>query len=198
MRLLSCAFQTHFLPTVVLMIFLLSCYCARSISAIETDMLGEYSGQCPGLVNDKPCNVDGYVGSDVLYEDEYVRVWNFTLAPGESTSMHRHDYDYHFVAIHPTQLEVYGENGSRLFDFRAEGVLGFKINGQYLEPIGGLELPWPVPRIHSAKNIGDSYYYEILFETKRNDDSSKNKRTAMDMMIAPFKHMFAKHSDDEL
>jgi hypothetical protein len=52
----------------------------------------------------------------VIYEDDTVRVWNLTLVPGETMTnyMHSHDcFDYHFVAIQPTQLEVYG-------DFRAE------------------------------------------------------------------------------
>lgn len=79
--------------------------------------------------------------------------------------MHRHDYNYHFVAIQPSQLEVYGEDGLRLFDFRAEGVLAFRVKGDFLEPVG-MELPWPVPRIHSAKNIGDTLYHEILYESK--------------------------------
>jgi hypothetical protein len=59
----------------------------------------------------------------VIYEDDTVRVWNLTLVPGETMTnyMRSHDcYDYPFVAIQPTQLEVYGEDGSRLFDFRAE------------------------------------------------------------------------------
>lgn len=88
--------------------------------------------------------------------------------------MHRHDFDYHFVAIKPTQLEVYGEDGSRLFDFRAEGVLGFKVAGDFLEPIG-IELPFPVPRVHSAKNIGDDDYYEILYESKVNVQSQEHQ-----------------------
>ena len=105
------------------------------------------------------------LGSSVIFEDESVRIWNFTLAPGESTSLHRHDYDYHFVAIAPTQLKVWGEDGSRLFDFRAEGVLAFNVVGDYLEPVG-IELPFKVPRVHVAKNIGDSVYNEIIFESK--------------------------------
>ena len=84
--------------------------------------------------------------------------------------LHPHDYDYHFVAIKPTQLEVYSENGSRLFDFRAEGTIGFKISGKFLKPIG-IDLPWPVPRVHLAKNIGPDDYYEILFESKHTTDS---------------------------
>ena len=43
------------------------------------------------------------------------------------TSMHRHDLDYTFVVIKPSQLEVFGENGDRLFDFWAEGTKAFKI-----------------------------------------------------------------------
>mmetsp|Transcript_20371 Transcript_20371/g.30007 ORF Transcript_20371/g.30007 Transcript_20371/m.30007 type:complete len:170 (-) Transcript_20371:1579-2088(-) len=135
-----------------------------SATAIDTDKLGE-PNDCSCDIDGKPCDVDGYVGSHVIYEDDDVRVWNFTLAAGEMTSMHKHDYDYHFVAIKPTQLEVYGEDGLRLFDFRAEGVLGFKVVGEFLEPIG-IELPFPVPRVHSAKNIGDGDYYEILYESK--------------------------------
>jgi hypothetical protein len=114
----------------------------------------------------------------VIYEDHLVRIWNFTLAPGDSTSMHRHDFNYHFVAIAPTQLEVYGEDGSRLFDFRAEGALGFKIKGDFLEPIG-VDLP-PVPRVHAAKNIGRTVYQEILFESKVPIDACDSTATATD------------------
>ena len=55
---------------------------------------------------DQKCTVDGYVGSYVMIENESQRIWNFTLEPGEMTSMHRHDFDYSFVAIKPSQLEV--------------------------------------------------------------------------------------------
>jgi hypothetical protein len=123
----------------------------------------------------------------VIYDDANVRIWNFTLSPGEMTSMHSHDHDYYFVAIQPTQLEVWGEDGSRLFDFRAEGTLGknvwlclcivdivlmknhwagFRVEGDFLVPTN-VELPFPVPRVHAAKNIGPTPYYELLFETKK-------------------------------
>jgi len=116
---------------------------------------------------DKNCIVDSYIGTKVIYEDALVRVWNFTLAPGEMTSMHRHDNDYHFVVIQPTQLEVWGEDGSILFDFRAEGTLGFNVEGEFLVPASKqTKMAHPVPRIHAAKNIGPNTYNEILFERK--------------------------------
>ena len=117
------------------------------------------------------CVIDGFVGTKVIYEDAQVKVWNFTLAPGETTSMHRHDCSYHFVAIQPTELEVYGASGARLFSFQAQGTLGFSIEGEELvqdAPVGSDESfrPIRVPRIHAARNIGAANYYEILFESK--------------------------------
>ena len=41
--------------------------------------------------------------------------------------MHRHDFDYTFVVIEPSHLEVFGEDGKRLFDFWAEGTKAFRI-----------------------------------------------------------------------
>lgn len=129
-------------------------------AAIPSEDLGEPKPCAPG----QDCEIDGFVGSKVIFEDEMVRVWNFTLPPGGMTSLHRHDLDYHFTAITPTQLEVYDQHGKRLFDFRAEGTMGFKVKGEFLEPTVGT-LP-PTPRTHSALNIGSNDYYEILTEQK--------------------------------
>lgn len=111
------------------------------------------------------CSVDGYVGSYVMIENDHQRIWNFTLRPGEMTSMHRHDFDYSFVAIKPSRLEVYGENGDKLFDFWATEA-SLRVNGDFLEPTGQEKLPYKVPRVHAARNIGTETYHEILFESK--------------------------------
>ena len=119
------------------------------------------------------CPVDGYVGSHVILEDELQRVWNFTLLPGQMTSMHRHDFDYSFVAVTPSRLEVFGEDGERLFDFWATGA-AFRVVGDFLEPTGGATLPWKVPRVHAARNIGTNIYHEILFENKHSTNVSSS------------------------
>ena len=125
----------------------------------------------------RPCTVDGYVGSHVILEDELQRVWNFTLLPGQMTSMHRHDYDYSFVAVSPSRLEVFGEGGERLFDFWATGA-AFKVVGDFLEPTGGATLPWKVPRVHAARNIGTNVYHEILFENKHSTNASSSSSSS--------------------
>ena len=120
-----------------------------------------YSG--PGAP--ETCSVDGYVGSYVMIENDHQRIWNFTLRPGEMTSMHRHDFDYSFVAVKPSRLEVYGEDGEKLFDFWATEA-SLRVNGDFLEPTGEEKLPYKVPRVHAARNIGTETYHEILFESK--------------------------------
>ena len=60
------------------------------VAAIPSEDLGHGPKPCaPG----QECEMDGFVGSRVIFEDEMVRVWNFTLKPGGMTSLHRHDLE---------------------------------------------------------------------------------------------------------
>lgn len=67
--------------------FLLLRLLDRTGTAIPSEDLGEPKPCAPG----QDCEIDGFVGSRVIFEDEMVRVWNFTLPPGGMTSLHRHD-----------------------------------------------------------------------------------------------------------
>lgn len=44
------------------------------------------------------------VGSKVLFENAKVRVWDFTLEPGEWSEWHRHEHDYVIVYATDAQL----------------------------------------------------------------------------------------------
>ena len=52
-------------------------------------------------------HVSDQIGSEVLFENDRVRVWELTLQPGESSPRHRHTSDYLFVQITPTVVEVH-------------------------------------------------------------------------------------------
>lgn len=135
--------------------------------AFSSTQISDVSIPCNMDINGGLCEVDSYVGSTIIYEDDRVRIWNFTLPPGKMTSMHRHDLDYHFVAIIPSQLEVWSEDGIALYNFRAEGTLGFTVQGDFLVPVhASPDLPSLIPRTHAAKNIGLSVYNEIIYEQK--------------------------------
>ena len=41
----------------------------------------------------------GPIASEVVYEDEHVRIWTHHLEPGEAGPLHRHDLDYVIVDV---------------------------------------------------------------------------------------------------
>ena len=51
------------------------------------------------------------VGTKLIFENERVRVWEFTLQPGESIEAHHHDHDYFFYPIEGGTLEVTRADG---------------------------------------------------------------------------------------
>jgi len=119
----------------------------------------------------------------MFWQDEFTKVWNMTLPPGEMAKMHTHNYDYTFVVSEPSQLAVWGAGGDFLFEFRAQGSLSFFVRDQMLEPAPGTELPWVLPRTHCVKNIGDSTYREILIEHKATTNKTGLQLAAIKLAV---------------
>jgi quercetin dioxygenase-like cupin family protein len=89
------------------------------------------------------------VGTKMIFENEKIRVWEFTLEPGESVDSHRHDHDYFFYPIEGGTLEVARESGVTRIDLKA-GEVYFRKSGD----------------THAAKNVDDHRYHEVLVELK--------------------------------
>jgi quercetin dioxygenase-like cupin family protein len=89
------------------------------------------------------------VGSKLIFENEKVKVWEFTLAPGEAIESHRHDHDYFFYAIEGGTLEVTRESGVTQATLDP-GKVYYRSKGD----------------THAARNIGPTRYHEILVELK--------------------------------
>jgi quercetin dioxygenase-like cupin family protein len=39
------------------------------------------------------------VGTKLVFENERIRVWEFTLQPGETIEAHKHEHDYFFYPL---------------------------------------------------------------------------------------------------
>lgn len=89
------------------------------------------------------------VGSKLIFENERVKVWEFTLAPGEVVESHRHDHDYFFYPIEGGTLEVTRASGTTQATLEV-GQVYYREKGD----------------THAAKNIGTGRYHEILVELK--------------------------------
>jgi quercetin dioxygenase-like cupin family protein len=89
------------------------------------------------------------VGTKLIFENERVKIWEFTLQPGETTGLHTHQHDYFFYPIEGGTLEV----------TRASGITQatLDVGKVYYRSKGDT---------HDACNIDGHRYHEILVELK--------------------------------
>lgn len=104
--------------------------------------------------------VYGDVGTKKLYEDERCIVWEFRLAPGEISSVHKHERDYIMlilggdrIAAHFSEdsVGVYEEHAGKTYKGDVTpGVVKFGAKGS----------------IEAAENIGTQEYLNYVIEFK--------------------------------
>ena len=111
----------------------------------------------------------GKLGTEKLFENDQVEVWNFELAPGEETEMHTHERAYMWYCIQGGTLTVIDENDNdvgSLGSVKAGDVYSFKVeDGDIVvltEPGKGVRFPAK----HKARNIGTTTYREVMVEYK--------------------------------
>lgn len=98
----------------------------------------------------------GGVGSKVLFENDRVRVWELTLAPGEESPVHRHEHDHLLIQIAGDRIAVVPEpdTQSRYKDYLEAPVRPGEVA---FVRRGGIE---------TARNVGAQPYREIIVELK--------------------------------
>jgi quercetin dioxygenase-like cupin family protein len=112
-------------------------------------------GQTGGHAENNPSLFEGRagvmqdIGTRMIFENERVRVWEFTLEPGEGIEAHHHHHDYFFYPIEGATLEVTRASGTTRLTLAA-GEVYFRKGGD----------------THAAKNIDDHRYHEVLVELK--------------------------------
>jgi beta-alanine degradation protein BauB len=116
--------------------------------ADEIAVANEYAPQ-----GQTPPGDPGEVGTKLLYENERVKVWEFTLQAGEMIPMHTHLMDYLFHVYEGGTLEVTyppeSEAPPRKIDLKAGDVRFVKKGGR-----------------HAARNVSERPYVEVLVELK--------------------------------
>jgi hypothetical protein len=98
----------------------------------------------------------GPIGTEVVFENDRVRVWEMRLAPGEASAVHRHDLDYLLVLLEGDRIAAEPEpdtSGAFTEYLEAEVAPGAVV---YVNR-GGIE---------TAKNVGNEPYREIIIELK--------------------------------
>jgi quercetin dioxygenase-like cupin family protein len=52
------------------------------------------------------------IGTELVFEDEHVRVWRIVLEPGEEAPMHTHELDYTSVSVEGDVIERLNADGT--------------------------------------------------------------------------------------
>jgi len=97
----------------------------------------------------------GDVGTQLLYEDDDVRMWEMSLAPGESSDLHHHEHDY-ILCI---------DSGDLVAGIMPEGAPMDFFVGKV--PPQGNTVRVPKGGTEWALNVGEKTYHEILIELKK-------------------------------
>ena len=99
----------------------------------------------------------GDIGTNVLFEDDAVRVWRLKLAPGEESPVHRHELDHLLIQIRGDRIAVIPEPDSE---------------GPFTEELAADVVPGAVVHVRRggverARNVGNEPYLEVIVELKR-------------------------------
>lgn len=97
----------------------------------------------------------GNVADHVLFEDDDVRIWEMTLAPGAHTDLHHHQHDYYLVILSGDLVAGIPPKSSGMDPFVGKIP---EAGNTVRVPKGGTE--W-------ALNVGKQVYHEILIELKK-------------------------------
>ena len=98
---------------------------------------------------------NGRIGTDLVFENNLVRVWHMTLAPGEKMSVHRHVLTYFWTAVTPGRFLQRTYDGTTYESDYEAGLTHFYDVGE-----GEFAL-------HNLENVGDTKMIFCAVELKR-------------------------------
>jgi len=111
----------------------------------------------------------GKLGTEKMFENDQVSVWNFEIAPGEETEMHTHERNYMWYAIQGSTVQVLDENDNDLgsLEIQTGDVYSFKVEDGDIVVLSESSKGVRFPAKHKARNIGATTYREVMVEYKQ-------------------------------
>jgi len=92
------------------------------------------------------------VGTELLFENDSVRVWSMELAPGETSPVHRHQIDYLIAYVTPSRISLIRDGVVVQTDDFKDGYV------QYIHV--------PQPIVHQITNAARAGHRQLIVELK--------------------------------
>lgn len=110
-----------------------------------------------------PGGIVAEIATKKLFENDKIAVWEMVLEPGESSGVHTHSNSYLFYVLEGATCEVLDKEGQSCGALTMEPGFTMFFQMQGKELIAG---DFRIPLTHSARNIGETRFREILVESK--------------------------------
>lgn len=91
------------------------------------------------------------IGTELVFEDEHVRVWRIVLEPGEEAEFHTHHLDYTAISI----------EGDRIARVNGDGTVD-----QITVRPGAFTRWHQSTRQHGLRNVGSRRFANVIVEVK--------------------------------
>ena len=93
----------------------------------------------------------GDIATDVLFENDNVKIWNLVVNPGDASDWHMHKRDYVTIVVEGAGLTVEYDDGTSEDSPSGPGV--WRYHGEH--------------KIHRVINNTDTRYVNVLVELKK-------------------------------
>ncbi len=91
------------------------------------------------------------IGTELVFEDDSVRIWRIDLAPGENAGWHTHHLDYTSIVVEGDVIERPNADGS----------------ADRIEVTPGQIMRWNQGTLrHALRNIGAKRFRNVIIEVK--------------------------------
>lgn len=97
---------------------------------------------------------DNPIGTELVKDDENVRIWRISLEPGEEAPWHTHYLDYTSIVLEGSMLERYNGDGT---------------TDRYEVKPGDLMRLYEGSTRHALKNVGNGRFSNIIIEIKEKE-----------------------------
>jgi quercetin dioxygenase-like cupin family protein len=102
-------------------------------------------------------NPSGPIGTEVIFENDQVRVWDMKVAPGGKKAWHHHKLDYVIINVTGGKIELENVDGHTI-------IADDKVGGVIWNDAG---------QKHELRNLSGQLYQNILVELKNGKQSLK-------------------------
>lgn len=92
----------------------------------------------------------GDIATKLILENEFVKIWDLTLNPGEATDWHKHLMDYIFVVTDNCRVNTEYIDGSVEYQNDAIGRVEYR----------------KIDKVHRLVNVDNKIYKNIVIEIK--------------------------------